>query len=44
VIGAARYERPEDRITDLEAVNRAWEQVRDQLAATFPKVGPFGGP
>ena len=26
---------------DPEAVSRAWEEVRDQLAASFPKVGPL---
>ncbi len=26
---------------DPEAVNKAWEEVRDQLAKTFPKVGPL---
>jgi putative transposase len=26
---------------DPAAVSRAWEQVRDQLAASFPKVGPL---
>ena len=26
---------------DPEAVSRAWEQVRDQLATSFPKVGPL---
>ena len=26
---------------DAEAVNRAWDQVQDQLAATFPKAGPL---
>ncbi len=26
---------------DPQAVSRAWEEVRDQLAASFPKVGPL---
>jgi hypothetical protein len=26
---------------DPAAVSRAWEEVRDQLAASFPKVGPL---
>ena len=26
---------------DPEAVNAAWDEVRDQLAASFPKVGPL---
>ena len=26
---------------DAEAASQAWDQVRDQLAATFPKIGPL---
>jgi len=26
---------------DAAAVSQAWDQVRDQLAATFPKIGPL---
>ena len=26
---------------DPEAASRVWDQVRDQLAATFPKIGPL---
>ena len=26
---------------DPEAVNKAWDEVRDQLATSFPKVGPL---
>ena len=26
---------------DAAAASRAWDQVRDQLAATFPKIGPL---
>jgi putative transposase len=26
---------------DLEAVSKAWDEVRDQLAPSFPKVGPL---
>ena len=26
---------------DAAAVNQAWDQVRDQLAASFPKIGPL---
>ncbi|GCD91123.1 hypothetical protein NLS1_31290 [Nocardioides sp. LS1] len=26
---------------DPKAVNAAWDQVRDQLTASFPKVGPL---
>ena len=26
---------------DPEAVSKAWEEVRDYLAASFPKFGPL---
>jgi putative transposase len=26
---------------DPQAVSKAWDQVRDQLATSFPKVGPL---
>ena len=26
---------------DAEAVGRTWDEVRDQLAKTFPKIGPL---
>jgi putative transposase len=27
--------------TDHQSVTKAWDEVRDQLAASFPKVGPL---
>jgi putative transposase len=29
------------RPTDADAASQVWDQVRDQLAATFPKIGPL---
>jgi transposase-like protein len=27
--------------SDAAAASQAWDQVRDQLASTFPKIGPL---